>query len=211
MRPVRCGTPQASSRSNGSAATSDVNTPSIETSTCRPSARDIALPKRRENADDGEDRCAQIGEGNADAHGRIRRCARGHHETAQRLDDAVHRLAGTRRRVIGAVSRYRAIDDARILRPREFVPDAEPIERTGREVLDDDVRLAHEVREHVARARLLEVQCHGVLAAQTVQSRDRDVVGRRATERDAVSPDEGCVLAAVIGRCGVFDLDDARA
>ena len=34
--PVRCGRPHASSRSNGSAATSDVRTPSIETSTCWP-------------------------------------------------------------------------------------------------------------------------------------------------------------------------------
>ncbi len=50
----------------------------------------------------------------------------------------------------------------------------------GAEVLDDDVGLAQEIGEDVARAGLLQVQRHAVLAAQPVQRRDRDVVGRRA-------------------------------
>ena len=172
---------------------------------------DIALAKRRKNADDGKDRCREIGERHADANRRIVGRARGHHQPAERLDDAVHGFAGSGCRVIGAVSRYRAVDDARIARARELVPDAEPIERARREVLDDDIRLAHEVREHFARSRLLQVQRDRILAAQAVQSCGRNVVRRRAAERDAVSPDERRVLAAVIGRGGVLDLDDARA
>ena len=54
----------------------------------------LALPQRRENADDAEDRREQIRHRHADADRRVAGRARRHHQAAQRLDDGVHRLAG---------------------------------------------------------------------------------------------------------------------
>src|SRR6188474_3434621 len=113
--------------------------------------------------------------------------------------------------MIGAVTRYGAVDDPRIVRSRELVADAESVERTRRKVLDHDIRLPYQVREHLARSRLLQVQRDRILATQAVQSCGRNVVRGRAAERDAVSADERRVFAAVIGRGGVLDLDDACA
>ena len=142
----------------------------------------FALPQRRENADDAEDRRDQIRHRHADADRRIPGRARRHHQAAQRLDDGVHRLAGAR--VPGrAEAGNRAVDHARIDRPRERIADAEPVERARAEVLDDDVGLAQQVGEHVARAGLLQVERDAVLAAKPVQRRHRDIVGSRAAER----------------------------
>ena len=157
-----------------------------------------------------EDRCHQIRHRHADADRRLFRRARRHHQAAQRLDDGVHRLAGARglRR---AEARDRAVDHARVDRPRERIADAEPIERSRAEVLDDDVGLAQQVGKHVARAGLFQVERDAVLAAQPVQRRHRDIVRARAAERDAVAPEIRRVLPAGIGRVGILDLDDARA
>ena len=54
----------------------------------------LALPERRENADDAEDRRDQIRHRHADADRRLSGRARRHHQAAQRLDDGVHGLAG---------------------------------------------------------------------------------------------------------------------
>ena len=76
---------------------------------------------------------------------------------------------------------------------------------------DDDIRAANQVREYLARSRLLQVQRDRVLAAQAIQSGRRYVIRRRSAERDAVASDERRVFTAVIGRGGVLDLDDACA
>ena len=51
----------------------------------------------------------------------------------------------------------------------EAVADAKPIERAGAEVLDDDVGLAEQVREHRARVGMFQVQGDAVLPAEAVE------------------------------------------
>jgi hypothetical protein len=142
--------------------------------------------------------------------GGLFRSARRHHQAAQCLDDGVHGLAGARglRR---AEARDRAIDHTRVDRPRERIPDAEPIERSRAEVLDDDVGLAQQSSKHVTRARLFQVECDAVFAAKPVQRGYRNIIRARAAERHAVASEVRRVLPAWIRRLGILDLDDARA
>jgi hypothetical protein len=91
------------------------------------------------------------------------------------------------------------------------VPDAEPVHRTGAEVLDNDVGLAHEVRKNLAAPRLFQVERDAILAAQPVQRRNRNVAFICAAEGHTALTQIRRVLPARIGCAGVFDLDDACA
>ena len=96
IRPVRCGMPHRSSKSNGSPATIDVRAPSIETSTCWP------VPCALAAAAPPGCRCTPNSGATMSATGTPTRTGPSpgspgrHHQAAERLDDGVHRLAARR-------------------------------------------------------------------------------------------------------------------
>ena len=110
------------------------------------------LMQRGQHADDAEERRRQVGDGEADAHRRVRRLSRGVHHAAQRLDDRVHGLA-----VVGAAggseAADRAVHQARVHLVDEVVADAQPVQDAAAEVLHQDVRALRQVAEHVPGGR----------------------------------------------------------
>ena len=155
----------------------------------------------------------QIRDRNADAHRRIRRCARRHHQAAQRLDDGVHGLAGARRRLSAPKPEIEQYIDARIDRARaNSIADAEPIRACPALKFSTTMSAWRTRSANTSRAPgCFRFSVTPYLPRSRFSADDRDVVRRRAAERDAVAPEVRWVLAAGIGRRGVLDLDDARA
>src|SRR5271165_1375326 len=97
-------------------------------------------------ADDAEERRAQVGKRNTDAHGWIASRARSHHRAAQGLNDRVHRLPGAL--ALTSKSRDRAVQQARVDAVHFRVTCAESIEHTPAEVFDEHVGLLDELLEN---------------------------------------------------------------
>ena len=174
-----------------------------------PHAGALRLMQGGKQADDAEQRRAQVGKRNTDAHGGIARRARRHHRAAKGLDDSVHRLTGAL--ALASESRNRAVQQARIDAVHVRVACAQTVEHTPAEVFDEHVGLLDELLENRSGLRVLHVQGHGLLVAQAIDGGDRDVIGVLAREVRPVWTYIGSVGAAGIGARRVFDLDDASA
>ena len=104
----------------------------------------LALVKSRLDADDRVETCKDVGIGNADLLRRTVRIASQVHDAAHTLDDeVVSRPAGIR--AILAEPRDRAIDQTGIDGPQAFVIEAVFFKPPDLEILDQHVRIAHQL------------------------------------------------------------------
>src|SRR5262249_12975244 len=125
-------------------------------------ARRLPLYDRGEDADARVQPGARVGE-TADGLGRRAVGVAGHaHRTGQGLCDPFERLV-LRVRSGAAEAFHRRGDDARIELAQRLVPETQPVHRARAHVFDHDVRRLHEILEHLASARRLEVERDALL------------------------------------------------
>jgi len=122
------------------------------------------------------------------------------HRAAHRLEREVERRPVTIWPVL-SVGRDGADDDPLVQRPELRVGQAEPLHDARPEVLPDDVRLPHEIVEHLAAAVARQIERERLLVTVDRQEVRRLAVGQ---ERRPHDPHR---VAAV----GVLDLDDLGA
>jgi hypothetical protein len=127
-------------------------------------ARAFALVERRHDGRVEVSAAQEVGKGGA----RLDRWSVGPacqvHGAAGGLDRQVHGQPVT----VGpptAVARRARVDQTRMGRAQHVGPDPQAIHHTGRIVLEHDIELAHELNEHAASFRMLEVQSDAALVA----------------------------------------------
>ena len=129
--------------------------------------RYLPFKERGENAERAVEAGPQVGDRDADAHRALSGQAGDRHEAAHALGDLVK--AGTFRIwPILPEAGDAAIDEARIDLAQRLVVDLQLVLYVGPVVLDQHVGPRHELRQHLATGRLLEVERHAALVAMQV-------------------------------------------
>ena len=161
----------------------------------------LRLVQRRQQSDHTEQRRVQVGERHSHAHGRISSGSGRHHDSAQRLDDGVHCLARAGL-AVGAKSRDRAIDNARIDLAREGVARANAVERAAAQVLHHHVSSANQVGEHFPSLGLLQIQGDRLLVRKRLRAETETSSGRSLTRLGPCWPRYGAFVRHVSGPSG---------
>jgi hypothetical protein len=141
-----------------------------------------ALVQRGDDAVRAVHPCEEVADGHADAHRRLRVRSGERHQSALALGDLVVPGAAA----LGAVVAEPADgqhDEAGVELVQAFDGEAEPVEHAGPEVLDEDVPVAHQPREHVAPVVGLEVEGDRLLVAVARQEVGGHRVVLRTDER----------------------------
>ena len=105
-----------------------------------------------------------------------------------------------------AVAADREMDEARVERGEDVVPEPEPGEAVRSEVLDEDVGVGEESAQHVGAGGLLQVEPEAALVAV-----DREVVGGGPASRRSSLAHPRRAPAAGRVALGRLDLDDVGA
>src|SRR5262249_43400792 len=126
-----------------------------------------ALDEGDQDALGEENARAQVGDGDADAHGPLARDARDGHEAPHALRDLADARPVTIRPALPEAGDA-PVDQARVEGVQALVVDAEAPLDVGTIVLDHDIGRPRELLEDGHALRLAEVQSHGLLAAMQV-------------------------------------------
>src|SRR3989454_5761197 len=152
----------------------------------------MARADGREDADDGEEAGAEVGDGHADLHGRTAVAARRAHDAAHALRDQVV-AAAIRVRPRLAEARDRAVDEARVDLAQRLPIHPEAPGHAGPVILDEHVRRRDKPLQHHHPRGPLESSTSERLLRLTARN-DAETPGAISCSRRVCSPPGGSIL-----------------